>query len=624
MLLNIRENLKGTVVAGVVLLLFVVPLVLTGVGGSFLGSAAGTNAASVDGKNISETDLRRAIYQRKQQLLSQENVDANAEFLKDENLRGPVLEGLTQRAAIVVSAKNGGMGVSEKTILDTIREIPDFTIDGKFDNQTYQRLLSSLGYTPASFKMQLQEDLLAAQHRQGIQASAFSTDQEIDALVSLTQQKRSFFTVKVPKSLVEKDVSVSDEEIAAHYAEQKSSFIDEEKLSVQYLELSTDEISSTIEISEDDVKAQFEQELAEFKTSAEYEIAHILVEEKDNQADQIKALTQKLSADVDFAELVAKYSDDSGSKDNGGNLGVLTKGIFPEAFEQAVYALEEGQVSEAVITDAGTHFIKVISKKVEEAPTFESRKTAIENALKLAEAEQIFADNLDQLGELTFSSSDLQAAVDALNLKIKTTPAFTRDRGVGVANNAEFREVAYSEEVLNKGYNSRVIELSNNKAIVLRKKEHHPERIKDMEEVKASIAKTLTKKKMDESLTAIVDGLIEKLKAGESPDAIAKAESYEYKTYDKVARTSSDASFQVNSKAFAMSLAENSVVYDFVADRDGNYTVIGLDEVIAGSRKDIKDQQYKGLATQLVIQSSRFENTNYEGQVVADADIDIN
>ncbi len=145
-----------------------------------------------------------------------------------------------------------------------------------------------------------------------------------------------------------------------------------------------------------------------------------------------------------------------------------------------------------------------------------------------------------------------------------------------------------------------------------------------MEEVKASIAKTLTKKKMDESLTAIVDGLIEKLKAGESPDAIAKAESYEYKTYDKVARTSSDASFQVNSKAFAMSLVENSVVYDSVADRDGNYTVIGLDEVIAGSRKDIKDQQYKGLATQLVIQSSRFENTNYEGQVVADADIDIN
>ncbi len=624
MLLNIRENLKGTVVAGVVLLLFVVPLVLTGVGGEFLGSAAGTNAASVDGKNISETDLRRAIYQRKQQLLSQENVDANADFLKDENLRGPVLDGLTQRAAIVVSAKSGGMGVSEKTILDTIREIPDFSIDGKFDNQTYQRLLSSLGYTPASFKMQLHEDLLAAQHRQGIQVSAFSTDQEIDALVSLTQQKRSFFTIKVPKSKVEKGVNVSEEEIAAHYEEKKSSFIDEEKLSVQYLELSTDDISSTIEVSEDDVKAQFEQELAEFKTSAEYEIAHILVEEKDGQAEQIETLTQKLSTDADFGELVTEYSDDSGSKDNGGNLGVLTKGIFPESFEQAVYALEEGQVSGAVITDAGTHFIKVISKKVEEAPTFDSRKTAIENALKLAEAEQIFADNLDQLGELTFSSPDLSAAAEALNIKLKTTPSFTRARGVGVTNNAEFREVAYSEEVLDKGYNSRVIELSNSQAIVLRKNEHHPERIKELDEVKASITKTLTDKKIDEALTALVDDVTEKLKIGESGDSVAKAESYEYKTYDKVARTSSDASFQVNSKVFSMGLGEESIVYDSVADRDGNHTVIGLSEVISGSRKDIKDQQYKGLATQLVIQSSRFENTNYEEQVVADANIDIN
>ncbi len=623
MLQNIREGLKGTVVAGIVLFLFVVPLVLTGIGGSFLGSAAGTDAASVDGKGISEATLRRAIYQRKQQLLGRENVDPNADFLKDENLRGPVLEGLTQRAAIVVSAMEGGMGVADTTVATSIRDVPDFQVDGKFDAQTYQRLISNFGYTPTSFKVQLVEDILVNQHTQGIDASAFSTEQELSVLVSLTQQKRSFFTVDIPKAVVAENVSVSAEDISSYYEENKSNFVEEEKLSVEYIELSVNEIALTIDVSEEEVKAQFDQEMGDFKANDEYEIAHILLEEKDTQAQQIEELKKKLAEGVDFSELVTAYSDDSGSKENAGNLGVLTIGVYPEAFESAVLALEEGQVSDAVTTDAGVHFIKAISKKVDEAPTFEARKASIARALKTAAAEEIFSAGMEQLGELTFSSSNLESAVEELKLTVKTTALFTREKGVGVANNAEFREVAYSEEVLTKEYNSRVIELSNSQAVVLRKATHNPERTKDLEEVKTLITQTLTKQKTEEALKALAASVIEKLEAGEPADELAKAANYEYKTFDSVARSSSDASFQVNSKVFAMSLGEKEVVYDSVAARDGSQTVIALSTVVAGTREDIKDQQYKGLASQLVNQNSRFENLNYESQIIADADIDI-
>lgn len=623
MLQNIREGLKGTVVAGIVLFLFVVPLVLTGIGGSFLGSAAGTDAASVDGKGISEASLRRAIYQRKQQLSSRDNVDLNSDFLKDENLRGPVLEGLTQRAAIVVSAMEGGMGVAGSTVTSTILDMPGFQLDGKFDEQTYLRLISGYDYTPTSFKVQLVEDILANQHTQGIEASAFSTEQELNVLVSLTQQKRSFFTVDIPKAVVSESINVSTEDISSYYDESKSKFVEEETLSVEYLELSVSEIALTVDVSEEQIKEQFDQEIADFKANDEYEIAHILVEEKDTQAQQIEELTKKLAEGVDFSELVAAYSDDGGSKENAGNLGVLTLGIYPEAFEAAVLALDEGQVSGAVTTDAGVHFIKAISKKVDKAPTFKSRKASIATALKTVAAEEIFSSSLEQFGELTFSSSNLQPAIDELKLKVKTTGFFTRERGVGVANNAEFREVAYSEEVLTKDYNSRVIEFSNSQAIVLRKAIHKPERTKDLEEVESEITQTLTKQKTEEALSELVASVIEKLEAGEPADELAKAASYEYKTFDSVARSSSDASFQVNSKVFAMSLGEKAVVYDSVAARNGSQTVIALSTVVAGTREDIKDQQYKGLASQLVNQNARFENLNYESQIVADADIDI-
>lgn len=623
MLQNIREGLKGTVVAGIVLFLFVVPLVLTGIGGSFLGSAAGTDAASVDGKGISESSLRRAVYQRKQQLLGRENVDPNADFLKDENLRGPVLEGLTQRAAIVVSATEGGMGVADTTVATSIRDVPDFQLDGKFDAQTYQRLISNFGYTPTSFKVQLVEDILVNQHTQGIEASAFSTEQELNVLVSLTQQKRSFFTIDIPKAVVSESVSVSTEDISSYYEENKSKFVEEEKLSVEYIELSVSEIALTVDVSDDEIKEQFDQEIASFKPNDEYEIAHILLEEKDTQAQNVEELTKKIAEGVDFAELVTAYSDDGGSKENAGNLGVLTLGVYPEAFEAAVLALDEGQVSGAVTTDAGVHFIKAISKKVDKAPTFEARQASIASALKIAAAEEIFSSSLEQFGELTFSSSNLQPAVDELKLKVKTTGFFTREGGVGVANNAEFREVAYSEEVLTKDYNSRVIEFSNSQAIVLRKAIHKPERTKDLKEIESEITETLTKQKIEEALKVLVASVIEKLEAGDSAEELAKSASYEHKVFDGVARSSSDASFQVNSKVFAMSLGEKAVAYDSVAARDGNQTVIALSSVVAGTRADIKDQQYKGLSSQLVNQNARFENLNYESQIVADADIDI-
>lgn len=624
MLQKVRESMKGTFVATIVFLFFIVPLILTGVdGGSFLGSAVGTDAASVEGKAISNAELRRAIYMRKQRLLDQQGVDPNAEYLKDENLRGPVLESLTRRAALIVSAEKGGMGVSEQALDQQIRERPEFQLDGKFDAQTYRRLLSNLAFTPASYKAALSEDIILGQHAQAIELSTFSTEEELNDLVSLIHQKRSFFTIKVPKTLVEKDVKVSDDEINTYYEENKNTFVEDESLSVSYVELSAANIAQTIDIDPEVVKQQYEAELADFKKTQEYEIAHILLEEKDGQQALVDEVSQKIKDGDDFAELVSKYSDDSGSKDSGGNLGVMIADTFPEAFENAVYSLEEGQVSAPVVTEAGTHFIKVIAKKVTEPPTFDERKDAIADAMKLAEAEEIYAQNLDRLGELTFSAADLADAAKELNLEVKTTEPFSRNRGTDIAINSNVRDAAYSEEVLSNGYNSSVLEISNTASVVLRKAVHKPERIKGLDEVKEVVTQNLTNKKIDEALSEISSNLKDKLVAGDSAEQLAKADEYEYKAFDKSERSSIEAGFQAVNKAFSMSLAEGSASYDHVVDRDGGHIVLGLTEIIPGHRSDMKDQQFQGLTAQLNGQNANFETSSYESQVVAEADIDI-
>lgn len=624
MLQSVRDNLKGTFVAGIVILFFIVPLVFTGFdGGSYFGSVAGTDAAVVDGKNISTRELNRAVFMRKQRMLQQQGVDPTADYLKDENLRGPVLDTLTRRAALVVAAEKGGMSVSSAVLDDQITKAPEFQKDGRFDMQTYQRLLSNIGYTSAGYKAALAEDSVLNQHATGIDLSSFATQQELDSLVSLVQQKRSFFTITIPKAKVEGEVSVTDEEIQAHYDANQTDFVDAEKMSAEYIEISVDAIAKTIEITEDKIKDQYDAEVAQFSKPDAYEVAHILIEEKDNQADLVAEVSSKIAAGEDFAALVKEYSDDLGSKESGGSLGVLTTGTFPEEFEKAAFALGEGEVSAPVVTDAGTHFVKVLSITKETPPTFEGRKDAIAKSLKTAEAEDLFAQQLEKIGDLTFSAPDLSDAAKEFGIKVQTTPFFTRDGGPGLGANAEFRKEAFSNEVLDKGYNSKVIEISNTKAVVLRKSAHSPERVKSLNEVKAQITAKLTKQKTDEALAALVDSAIEKVKTGTDAEAVAKESEYEFKSYELADRASSDAGFQVVGKAFSMSLDEGAASFDSVTSREGNHVVVGLTNIVAGAKDDMPEQQFKGLAAQLKQQNASFEGASYEAEVFSTASIKI-
>ncbi|MFT5082930.1 MAG: peptidyl-prolyl cis-trans isomerase D [Lentisphaeria bacterium] len=623
MLQNVRDSMKGTLVAAIIFLFFVVPLVLTGVGdGSFLGSAAGTDAARVDGKVISKQELLRTVNNRKNQLLKQEGVDATSDMLKEENLIGPVLQSLTERAALQVSSEKGGMAIADSLIEKEISQMDGFKVDGKFDVQNYRRILSQAGYTPATFKSALRSDFLSKMHARGIAQSTFTTSAEADVLAALIQQKRSFFTIEIPTDPIKASVVVEEMEIDAYYAENSDMFREAEKISVQYVDLSVDGLAKIIDISPADVEAQYQLEVESFAGDAQYEIAHLLIESGDDSTEIATVVSDKIQGGDNFAELVKAYSEDSGSKENGGILGVMTPGIFPKAFEDAVYSLEQDEVSGPIETDAGIHFVKVLSKTVKAVPSLEARKAEILSLLQRGEAEQKFVEYAERLSEMTFSSPDLSEAAAELGLKVKTSTSFSRDEGSGIANNEKVRELAFSSEVLGQGYNSRVLEISDTQAFVLRKATHAPERVKSLVEVRESVVDTLTALKLEQKLVEVTSALIAKLKAGDSAKVIADISAYTYAAFDKVKRASAGADFQVTSKVFSMDLSQGAA-FEPVTGRGGSHYVVGLTEVIAGLKSDMTEMQMQSLLAQLKAQSAEFEIASYEKQVIDNAKIKI-
>jgi peptidyl-prolyl cis-trans isomerase C len=153
-------------------------------------------------------------------------------------------------------------------------------------------------------------------------------------------------------------------------------------LAFQYLQK---EVISKIKVTEKEAKAYYDKNPDLFKSPEQIKARHILIqvpkeapeEEKKKLKEKADDVLKKVKAGEDFAKLAADFSDDTGTKSKGGELGFFSKGSMVPAFEQAAFALKPGEVSELVETDFGFHVIKVDEKKEAVSEPFETIKEKV-------------------------------------------------------------------------------------------------------------------------------------------------------------------------------------------------------------------------------------------------------
>ncbi|MBH5318668.1 peptidylprolyl isomerase [Paenibacillus sp. GSMTC-2017] len=146
-------------------------------------------------------------------------------------------------------------------------------------------------------------------------------------------------------------------------------------------------------VTDEAVQTFFNENKAAFGTTPEQvRASHILVKTKE-EADAILA---DLKAGADFAE-TAKAKSTDGSAAAGGDLNFFPKGQMVPAFEEAVFALEVGAISDVVKSDFGFHIIKKTDYKAAYEPKFEDKKGAIRTMLIGQEVNQLAGPWLAEL-----------------------------------------------------------------------------------------------------------------------------------------------------------------------------------------------------------------------------------
>ena len=156
--------------------------------------------------------------------------------------------------------------------------------------------------------------------------------------------------------------------------------------------------ASKIPVSEEEVQKVY----GEDKTAS---VRHILLmtqkkteAEKEAIRKKMEGILSRAKSGEDFAELAKAYSEDPGSKDNGGLYENFGRGRMVKPFEDAAFSLPIGEISDIVETSFGYHIIKVIERKKETRPLDEVQGE-IEKRIRLKQQDKVYRELLAQLKE---------------------------------------------------------------------------------------------------------------------------------------------------------------------------------------------------------------------------------
>ncbi|MBL4606397.1 MAG: SurA N-terminal domain-containing protein [Pseudomonadales bacterium] len=565
MLDKFRKIIQGWLGKALITLLLL-PFALFGVSSIFQVNPNKNIVVEVNGVEIEERELLRAVEISKQNLISRLGEQASS-FVTNEMVQPAAMESLISQELIRQSAKENKLDVSMDAIHKMITDMEVFQLNGLFSQSHFEELLRRNGLRPETFPEKIRDEFLQRQLNSGYQSTGFSMPSEIHALKALRDQARSFSYIELQPERIISQIEVTDAQVQSFYDKNRETFRTEEQVSIEYVEVNRSQFIGDLSVTEGEVEKRYAEKLLEIEENQERSASHILIEISGSR-DKVEAkrladdLYSKIVNGEGFSLIAKEFSDDKGSATQGGSLGFAGRDVYVDEFEESLFSLKMGEVSKPILTEFGYHIIKLEAVQPE-AGSLASMESEIIEELKISKAEQPYQDAIEELKNLVYESSDLAEPASYLGSKVQVSARFSKSLPVNelLVSAPAIVNAAFSTEVLNDGNNSDVIELNDGKAVVLRLKEHFPSKIKSVEEVKSQIKATLTQEQAKEKIKTLASEMLVLLKAGTSKDEISKQYELEWKEADHIKRDNGSVSRDILDEIFKQPKPASSEPY---------------------------------------------------------------
>ena len=581
MLQIIRDWVTGWLAVLIVILL-IIPFAFWGIN-YYFDKGGEPVAARINGEKITVREFQQAHQRLRQQLQSLGTDLPDREAL----IKKQALDGLINTELLRQFNADLHLRVSDTNARDVINNIEVFQGADGFDNALYERYLSALGYTPATFEAQIRQDMTAEQLQAGIMESAFVIPSESENIARLNNQTRDISYLLISYNGIKQDIEISDQEIQEHYDMEDQLYMEPEKVRLAYLDLSLDKIKEGIDVTEESLRNYYTTHVDTYGVQEQRSIKQILFPTDEKTSDEMVAKIEAKAKEVEaflksgktFKDVTEKYADETEIKMDISEYGYLAKGILEPPVDSVAFSLNEGEISEPVKTDSGFHIVMVEDIKGGEKSTFEEVREQVENDYRTEEAEKLFFELSDQLATLAYEHPDtLDIAAEQLDLEVQKSDFISRSPSNAVPallKNPKIISAAFSEEVLQNGNNSDVIELDPNRIVVLRVTEHKPAEKKSLEAVHDEITDRIRLEKGRAKTAEIGAAILEKLKQGTSKDELSAEYSAEWRDANSVKRDDANINRSVLRTAFAMGHPDaNQPLYGDVSMGSGDHAVV--------------------------------------------------
>jgi len=528
MLDAIRDRAQG-IFAKIILVLIIVPFALWGVGSYIQNKGDADVVASVNGQNILSQEFTQALKDQQERLRTKMGSSFDPALLESAEIRQSILDNLIKQHLLVQEASKVGVKITDAQLASVIAQIPAFQQDGQFQKTRYEALLRNQNMTPAMFESRVRQELMSQQLVGGLTASQFMPRTVVESVIKASEQQREASVVVLKPEQYLSKVKIEPAVVKAYYDSHLADFKVPEQVRAEYVVLSTDSLLSQMQVSDEEVNKYYLEHTKQYETPEERQAAHILISVAPNataaeksaateKANQILKEVQKNPAD--FAELAKKYSQDTGSAAQGGDLGMFGRGAMVKPFEDAVFQMSAGQIKGPVASDFGLHIIKLTAIKPGKSRSLDEVKDTIVSELKKQKASKKFAEVADNFSNIVYEQGDsLKPAAEAMKLSIQTSGWISRNAGDNaLLNNQKLLQALFSDETLNNKRNTEAIEVASNTLVSARVIEHKAASTKPFEQVSAGVADRLQKEQASVLAKRQGEEMLAQLKQGKSID----------------------------------------------------------------------------------------------------------
>ena len=467
-----------------------------------MNDGANTTVAEVAGQKITQAEWDLA-HRRSVENMRQRLPDMDAAMFDTPAFRREALEQVVRERVLLAAA-------DDQHLIPAIDRLPALVKGSIYfaplrgpEGQVDRDRAVQAGFGDPAAEQQIALRYGMEQVLSGVGASALATPAVAEVGLGALLEQREVQVLTFDAAAYRGRIQPTEAELEAWHKLHAEDFRAPEQAQIEWVMLDLATLSKDVSVTEADLKAYYEQNASRYTQAEERHARHILVKaEKEMPAaerEKARAKAEKLLAAVrakpaSFAVVAKADSDDTGSAEQGGDLGFFGRGAMVKPFEDAVFAMRPGEISPVIETDFGYHIIQLVDVRGGEKQPFETVRGEIEDEVRRSLAQRKYAEAAEQFSNMVYEQSDtLQPVIDKFKLD-KRSASVRRNPAPGAEGplaSAKLLGAVFGEDALRNQRNTDAVEVGPSQLVSARVIKHEPERVQTLADVRPQVRERL-------------------------------------------------------------------------------------------------------------------------------------